>query len=310
MNQENTIPSWRRFVSYAAVLLFLAALIGFLAINYSAGVIFLVSIAAAWVFYLIAVFIVNLFKRSGTGGRVLIGVLLVLFVCALPLVVFYSTARFYPQSAFILPIKAYHVQVEMIDGTTFKLQESIVLDHEWGDDSDDETVSLPAREVTSYGVGFLLNEITIAPLGMGADGSYSVRLPDGSTQTGNFCMEGTCPSAEVELLDFPKDAFYAAKMAYNLERFPYLDKETLRWTALSPDKGISLAYIRPPFNLVRILLTPFIGASTLNEWTVGVFGFLVSSVFMPIVKPVLTSLAQEPLKNLLKKRAPKKKGKK
>lgn len=304
----NVVPSWRRFVSYAALLLFLAALIGLLATNYLAGLVFLGSIAAAWLFYLFAASIIDRFKRSGVFGRVVIVILLLAFGCGLPLALLaflnlYS-GQYYFTSSTSISIYQYHVQVGMVDNVTLELREQIVTG------SGDEPVDLPPRVVTSRPAGFLLNEVTIAPLGMDANGSFSVRLPDGGELEGMFCESGLCPTVDVELLDFPRDSFYAAKMAANLERFPYLDKETVRWTVVDPRKGITLAYIRPPFNRFLFLLKPFIGASTFGEWSVAALGFFVSSVVIPIVKPVFTNLAQERIKNLWKGFPRKKKAKK
>lgn len=111
----------------------------------------------------------------------------------------------------------------------------------------------------------------------------------------------TCRSAAfVELNDFPLNAFYAAVYADNLQHYPYVDTETITWRPGSRD--VRFSYISPPFQFLRPVLAPLMGASSASQWAIGIISVLGTLVFVPIIQPVLVEMIQKILKKQVAQR--------
>ena len=143
--------------------------------------------------------------------------------------------------------------------------------------------SLPEIEATIKNRGFLLKEA-----------SFQSSIP----------FHYYCGYTDVELNDFPLNTFYAAYYAEDLKKYPYIDTETITWRIanpwfmwFTPSRNIKFSYITPPFQMVKPLLTPLIGASLLNQWLIGIISILGTAIFTPIIKPVLIDIAQKSIKN-------------
>lgn len=308
VNDKTLFPQWRKTIVAGAVILFVMVFVVVLATSYSASLYLIFGMIIAWFLYFISKGVILLFKKLKWPYPILISTILGFMFCGfllylLPHVSYMTNPP--PPPALIPPIvEKYKVSVEMLAGDTFKLQESVVPGMFYREAPDD-WISLPSREIASHNIGFLLREIYIAPLDMDQKQDVKITLPDGKTYGGEFCGD-TCPQVTVELVDFPKDAFFEAKTAENIERFPYIDTETITWSVRLPNKGIAMAYIRPPFQLLHSILTPFLGISSFSQWTVAMIGLFISIIFIPIVLPVFNDMAQDRLKTYLEKRSRKK----
>lgn len=97
----------------------------------------------------------------------------------------------------------------------------------------------------------------------------------------------------VLLRDAPRGSFLAAKNAEKMEKHPYMDTETVSWSVMDLEEGITFAFVPPPFHYIRPMIEPLLGVSGLNEWVLGILGLSGSILLTPIVKPVLLSIAQK-----------------
>ncbi len=165
---------------------------------------------------------------------------------------------------------------------------------------------LPDRKIASTSRGFLVRELQISPLQMDITGHISLTLSDGTSLDDDLCPS-YCPDSRIELLDFPKNAFYVAREARDLEVFPYVDTETITWSVRNLERGIAFAYVAPPYYQLRSLLKPFVEFSSFGQWVVGLVGVIIAFVITPVVKPVLTDLAKNKFKSQIE-RKPAKKG--
>jgi len=167
------------------------------------------------------------------------------------------------QPSYFLPcaVVAYRVIVEPISPAleTFIIKEDVVLTSKITDDprfspnsiwsvvntDDGRAFRLSTRQVDGIGKGLVLKEVTVEP----SKDWYSLsNLPDSN----RFDLSLSCAKTSLELRDFPKNSFYAAKEATNLEVSPYIDTETITWVAHNLDeRKIEFAYVPPPYYLLK-----------------------------------------------------------
>ncbi len=166
----------------------------------------------------------------------------------------------------------------------------------------DLALAPPERRVESVQRGFLLKEVRIEPLGGDAHRLISLPLPDGTQMSAWLCRGLACQEAVVQLEDFPAGSFYAARGVTEVEIVPYANTEIISWRTRDLSDGVVFAYIPPPFQALRPLLAPLVGASRADEWLVALVGMLATVASGPFVKPVLESLVEDRIKDLLRGR--------
>ena len=162
------------------------------------------------------------------------------------------------------------------------------------------TFSTNNREVASTNHGFIVQEVHINPLQANESGVSSLTTSDGTSIRVELCRH-SCPEGSVTLLNFPKNSFLEAKYDTNLKINSYLDTDTISWSTKNLNKGIIFAYIPPPFFHFKLVLKPFLGIASFNQWIVAFLGAVGSIVIVPIVKPVLKNIAQNKLRSCLQK---------
>jgi hypothetical protein len=165
------------------------------------------------------------------------------------------------------------------------------------------TFSINNREVAGTNHGFIVQEVHINPLQANESGVSSLTTSDGTSINVEVCIH-SCPEGSVTLLNFPKNSFLEAKYDTNLQINSYLDIETISWSTKNLNKGITFAYIPPPFYHFKLVLKPFLGVASFNQWIVAFLGAVVSIVIVPIVKPILEDIAQNKLRSCLQKARP------
>ncbi len=180
-------------------------------------------------------------------------------------------------------------------GDTLLVNEVVIYDVRRGSEVlyGEQVMTLPEREVASSPRGFLLREITIEPLGTGATASIPLELDDGAQVEMRLCRVFSCPPSEIEIQDFPENAFYAAQNVAEVQRTPYVRTETVTWTTDDLDDGITFAYIPPPYHRLRPVLSPFLGAASLGDWLLGLGAMIGSILAAPLVAPLLEHLLDE-----------------
>jgi hypothetical protein len=271
-------------IGIAALIVFIGLLVGLLLFNFNSGIAVIAGV-------LIAAAVIALVGWITRRSKKLIWLLLAaVLVLGLGSVVCLSIIVFQPHHMsqypnIICPIASYRIvavpdssqlkgfQIEeyvtLVDGVEYKPSETWVpamVDGRPG-------YRLPAQPVVVTSRGFLLKEALIA-----------------SSVT-------CCESALVEIKDIPLDAFYAAVYARDLQHYPYVDTETITWDPGSDD--IRFSYIVPPFQILRPVFAPLMGASSLSQWLLGLIALLGTFVFTPVVRPILEEFAQKWLKNKL-----------
>ena len=266
---------------YLAVLLFAFIAVGLFLTHFQTFALFMGAIPLSWL-------IVTVQKNAKLIKRKWL--LLAFFVLLIPLcaalfyflIIFFSAANVeqYDKSVY-----HYSVSITLLENGNFQIVEKAqIIDHPNGADVEPILIELPpsAREISGTKIGLVMNEVTIAPLGLDEEGDVNTTLPDGTPFQGPFCSY-SCPETEIELIDFPISFFYTAKNAENLKSLPYLNTETIQWNGVNPDQGISFAYNPYPFplNIITPLLQMLKGIY-LGESNPYLFLFLLCCIFVPV----------------------------
>lgn len=318
-------PSRRRVslivavVGALALAAIIAALLTLAVIDYSLALALLIGVAAAWLLTRIIGAVVARFRQgrrtllvaliTGAAGILVCGVIVFLLTLAplttrgaLPFMT-EPAAEGAPEEAEEIPlsasITAYRITVGAGDAPASGV--TVVEDVFYSVYRGAETVyvdlsmRLPEREVTSAPRGFLLREIAIEPLGGSPYDDLDLPLPDGGSVGARLCSPISCVSATVRLEDFPARSFFAARGVSEdqVEVVPYVNTETITWTTSDLSGGIAFAYIPPPFQLLRPLLAPLVGASRASEWLVGLVGMVGAVLAGPFIRPVLEDLIED-----------------
>jgi hypothetical protein len=151
----------------------------------------------------------------------------------------------------------------------------------------DLPLTIGTRKVDSAGRGFLLWGSEVPPLEGDPSRPLEVSAPDGTLLTTQVCGGSQCAPSTIELRDFPKGAFVAARDAETVETLPFVNTETVIWSQRSLHRPVSFAFIRPPFNSLRPVLGPLLGASTLSDWAIGLIGLLGTVTVLPFARALL-----------------------
>jgi len=283
MGQQRLFSNLLKIFGVICLIVLIVLVAGLFSVNYTNGVAIVVGIIISLA--------LNRFLKFVKWRKLLI--LILLIPCLLVLFIGFIIFRFGPLEATKPPPCPFlHYRVVAMPETphldSIKIQQLVTLDNNvsftppstWAQTYIDNQPAyrLPDIEATIDQRGFLLKEVSFQ--------SSSV-----------WCNI----TEDVELDDFPLNSFYAAHDAQDLQRHPYIDTETITWGSLS--STITFSYITPPFQEVRALLTPVLGASSLNQWLIGIIGMVGTLIFSPIVKPVLTDNFQKSIKDSFSKLA-------
>ena len=284
------------FLVALSVLLFL---LGVASVNYSGAAVLILGAILFW-----PITRILRFARKLVGYRrwiwVLLAVLSILILCGFLGLVGGLLGIGGP----LILIDEYYVTIERsgLQSHVFTIRESVGIDPrwiEWYKETDiPPSIDLPERQVVSVRAGLLVREVRVAPLQSDSSGHIKITLNDGRTLTGSICTS-SCQSAYVELRDFPKNSFLAAKDGKNLQTYPYVNTETVSWSVLNLRRGIVFAFIPPPFHYIKPVIEPFLGASSLNHWVLGFLGLIGTAIITPIVTPVMLPIIQDKLRSRL-----------
>ncbi|GEM_PF-3015326 len=89
-----------------------------------------------------------------------------------------------------------------------------------------------------------------------------------------------CERSNVEIQDFPALSFLSAQDGRELEEDPpHRDKQNIRWVDSDLDDGVEFAYIRPPLNFLREIITPLLDFTSLVTWSVALVCSVIGYVF-------------------------------
>jgi hypothetical protein len=193
-----------------------------------------------------------------------------------------SGPRSYPM-ALVASVPAYSVTIRPgPDAGTFVVSEEADVEVESFTSPAPQATRVKASQtVAAASKGLFLQEVTFAPLA-----KLAVALPDGE-EVPPALVTDMDSRLTVKLQDLPKGSFYAARHALNLAAHPYLDTETLTWSPTDLSDAISFAYVPSPANQLRPLLGPFLTASSLSQWAVGLIVALAAALFGTFVQPAL-----------------------
>ncbi len=306
MNRKNSTPftDLKIFIGYGVFGVLSVLIIGILAVSYTSGAFFLLGIIAY--FLLITTF--KFAKRiPKTYYKHLVTLFSILFGCLISFLIIllapFNLAYFPPCA-----ISYYRLTIKPKDSqlSKFKVQEFIVFSPQivetvnftpystWVsmDIDDQKGYQLPETELAGNSLGFLLKEVSFDS----ANAYYNSLFPDPHVLM-RYNLSPSCKEAVVELQDFPLNSFYAAREANELKMYPYVDTETITWNSKNlSERGIRFAYVQPPFQSLKPLLSPFIGASSISQWIIGLIGIISAVLFTPIAKPVFTEILQKRFK--------------
>jgi len=293
---------FRGILRYVILSLLLLVLAGIILSNYSAGI----SLAKGAIFFAITLGLILATNRYGSG--VILTVMIVLWcswciiaIVNLPPPPIQGTAP--PcgdgETTQLREMTGYEARVEPVDfeAGSFRVSEQIVYTEwesvcngfgEWEYVTalrEGVKLDLGNRTIQSRESGLFLHEVTIS--------------------TDPVADYGCCPDAsKAVIMDLPYQSFYDARYASDLEVDEYLGKETVSWNTSELRADLHFLYIPPPYHNVRILLTPFLDMSKYDNRVLGVLGFAMSSIILPIIKPK----AIEGIRERIKKMFPRKEG--
>lgn len=282
----------RQIIQYIVIALVLALLIGLLSLNFIAAAAVIVGAVLAWPLYWLVRSIIANWKRV---------MLPVIILLSLAGCVFYGL-YFFPMLLSAVPapplINGYYLTITNPDwkAGVFTIQETVVINPDWisfyhGTDLP-QSVDLPERKVRSTSLGLLSRQVKIMPDQAGPSGEAVITLPDGRVLKGSICSL-TCGKIVIVLHDVPAGSFLAAKDADDIKKAPYINTETVSWSVLDPDQGITFAFVPPPFNVVRPVIEPLLGVSSLNQWLLGILGLISTLLVSPLLKPLLFRAGQK-----------------
>lgn len=303
-------------VGYIALVFLLGVVAGFISTSYLASLALLLGITLAWP---VKVF----FSRMYAWGRQRnLKWLPLLLRAIVPIILLVTCMLLFPNYLMfnIFPgvVAEYRATIEPIDQAfdVFKISEDVAFAE--GNtlpfySSPDSTVFIKLGEwqVASHSRGFLLREVHFMPLQADASGHVDYTLPNGTKVSGRLCslvfnccptyglfdQYSMCPESKAEVRDLPSNSFFAAKDATDIQAQKYIDTETVSWSVTDLERGITFAYIPPPYHYLRPLLLPFIGASYLSQWVIGLFGFAATFLLLPVLRPILPDMAKGKLKD-------------
>lgn len=280
MTEKNTQTSTKKFLGFIILIFVISLVLGLFSINYISGIAIIGGILISFPVVGLLKYIVKHFPKITPTT----GIILLLVISQVIFFVFFTLNAYHPYVP-TCDISDYRITAipESSQLTSITIQEYVVPKDvkkfnppsSWITSSIDnqEGFSLPERKATIQNRGFLLKEVIIEP---------SISCSD---------------DVFIELNDFPRNSFYAAHYAKDLQKYPYVDTETVTWNPES--RVVKFSYIIPPFQVVSPLLTPLVGASNINQWIVGLIGIIGALIFTPIIKTVFTESAQKYLKDKL-----------
>ena len=282
----------RQIIQYIVTALVLALLIGLLSLNFIAAAAVAIGAVLAWpLYWLVRSIIAN-------WARVMLPVIILLSLAGC---VFYGL-YFFPMFLSAVPapplINGYYLTITDPDwkAGVFTIKETVVINPDWisfyHGTGLPQSVDLPERKVRSTSLGLLARQVKIMPDQVGPSGEAAIALPDGRVLKGGICSL-TCGKIVIVLHDVPSGSFLAAKDADDIQKAPYINTETVTWSVLDPDQGITFAFVPPPFNIVRPVIEPLLGVSSLDQWLLGILGLISTLLVSPFVKPVLVRAGQK-----------------
>jgi hypothetical protein len=300
----------RRLSGILALILMAALFVGLLIANYRAALALIAGVALAFVVH-------QAWTRFAGRTRLLvlsvIAVLVIGAACLLINMSFQLTMQGAaggsdkpPEGVASFPeIRIYRITIEPADTPdTFNVTESIVYDVVTPTRevvATNQVMLFPPRPITSESKGFLLREVVIQPWGASANKLIDIAMPDGSIQIARLCTPASCALSEIEIRGFPEGAFYEARETSDIERIPYVGDETITWSTRRIQRGIAFTYVPAPFQAVRGIVAPLLGASNLSEWAAGLFGMVASAAAIPLLKPLVVDIAEDKASARVKK---------
>jgi len=171
----------------------------------------------------------------------------------------------------------------------FMVQEEIVYDVVEGATvtSADLISTFPPRPIEARKSGFLLYVVEYSALVVEPTSDFDLIIPDGTPVQAALCPVGSCPPGVVEIRDLPKGAFADAQGADDFQRTTFVNTETITYKTESLRRGVAFAFVPPPFNAARPLLSPVLGAASLQDWVLAVIGLFSTLVFFPLIAAFL-----------------------
>jgi hypothetical protein len=193
-----------------------------------------------------------------------------------------SGPRTYPM-ALVAAVPAYSVTIRpgQNAGTFVVSEEADVQVESFTAPAAQPTRVKASETITATSKGLFLQEVTFPPLA-----KLSVAMPGGG-QFAPALVTDMDSRLAVKLQDLPVGSFYAARHALSLAAHPYLDTETLTWSPTDLSEPISFAYVPSPANHLRPLLGPFLTASSMSRWAVGLLVTLAAALFGTFIQPAL-----------------------
>jgi energy-coupling factor transporter transmembrane protein EcfT len=290
-----------RIATYTILLIFLLALIGLFAVNYTAAL----ALIVGSVLSLVVVGLRSILIKSSRRSCILASLLLFLFIVGMVTFCFILFSLFGTlpimnaadltcdglEPHFRTSAKSSQIVIEQskVSPGSFMAREQVDILQEQVEcknghavnvlNTDTKTVQLSDKQIESKDRGVLLKEVSFTP-----SLTMTFELPTGNSRI----IPINTSNSQVKLRDMPQDSFYKAKDAENLTLDTYVDTQTVQWSLRNGSNGIVFAFIPTPFNILRPLVSPFLGISSWSEWLVAIIALVAGLFLQPIVAPVLS----------------------
>jgi hypothetical protein len=154
-----------------------------------------------------------------------------------------------------------------------------------------------------------LREVRFVPLQNDQSADVAtITLSDGSSMN-LFLSNFYCEKSTIELRDFPKNCFYAAKDGENVKKLSYIETETVIWSVTDLKRAITFAYIPTRYQHLQPVLMPILAIFSIKNWFIGILILMGTLILTKIVAPTLLDVAKNKLKAVFEKSSDEKVGK-
>jgi hypothetical protein len=322
----------RQAVRLLALLLPAVLIAGLLATDYNAGATFVIGLLVGCICLIVSAFwgqaIVNVIGRFFTAifarPLVILSIIILLFLVGLLSQLLTIHLGLPPSALSEVNIGSYKALLAPRDmnSGTFDVHEEISVEN--------TLIELPARRVFAANRGFALSEVSFDPLTdtfvitvtassihlpsiryyyvglqLVLDTSEYVSLSIADKRVALLQRGGQSvdfgylkpQQATIEINDIPKGSFYQSNVPSS-NPHEYVNVESV---ALHPDdfdRVVKFAYVPPPYNAIKSLITPFLGAASLGQFFIAVLGVAVAG-FALYVSPVLSDMVRGRIRSLV-----------
>lgn len=155
------------------------------------------------------------------------------------------------------------------------------------------TATAEPRIIRSTAAGFALRELQIGPA-IERDNRFTLPLGKGVSAAA-FLRPGRIVPTRAEAQEFPTSSVFLIKdvPSDSVRTYSYVHTQKTLWSPIDLRSGTVFSFIPPPYHTIRGAIGPLLGASTWNQWAIGLFTlFSLLAAFVLKLPATLVTWAQ------------------